>query len=98
MVDKIKSLLSKLLQVLPDNITNANIRVYYGAWLGITLLFLMFVCGWFYNLHETNKADLAVLVQFFGVFTAGATCYTILGRKIIDSDKDGISDDDEKVM
>lgn len=98
MTEKIKDALSKLLQIIPDNIANANIRTYYGAWLGIFLLFLMFVSGWIWNLYVTGKADLPVLVQFFGVFAAAVTFYTMLGRKIIDKDKDGVSDDDEGVV
>ena len=97
LIDKIKTALSKLLQVIPDNIANANIRTYYGAWLGIFLLFIMFVFGWIFNLYATGRADLPVIVQFFGVFSMAVTFYTVLGRKIIDKDKDGISDDDEVI-
>lgn len=96
MLTKIKNIFSSLLQAIPDNIKNANLRVYYGAWVGVLILFLMFVCGWLWNLHETNKADLQIIVQFFGVFTAAITFFSLLGRKVIDKNNDGISDDDEK--
>jgi hypothetical protein len=98
MVKKIKDILSSLLSILPDKIKNANLKIYYGALLGVFILFIMFVVGWCYNLKTTGKADLTVIVQFFGVFTTATVFYTMLGKKVVDKDKDGYSDDDENII
>ena len=100
MTEKIKTALSKLIEIFPSNLNNSNMRIYYGAVIGFVFLFVLFVVGWIDKWRVEGKADLPVMISFMTLYLGPYTLTFIstLARKTVDVDKDGVSDDDEGVV
>ena len=97
MVEKVKTALSKLIEIFPSNLNNSNMRIYYGAIIGFVFLSLLFIFGWLFNWRTEGKADLPILISFITLYLGPCTLAFIstMAKKTIDKDEDGISDDDE---
>ena len=97
MVEKVKTALSKLIEIFPSNLNNSNMRIYYGAIIGFVFLSLLFIFGWLFNWRVEGKADLPILISFITLYLGPCTLAFIstMAKKTVDKDKDGISDDDE---
>ena len=98
MTEKIKTALSKLIEIFPSNLNNSNMRIYYGAVIGFVFLFVLFIAGWIDKWRVEGKADLQVMISFMTLYLGPYTLTFIstLARKTVDKDGDGVSDDDEK--
>ena len=97
MVEKVKTALSKLIEIFPSNLNNSNMGIYYGAIIGFVFLSLLFITGWLFNWRVEGKADLPILISFITLYLGPCALAFIstMAKKTVDVDNDGISDDDE---
>ena len=98
MTEKIKTALSKLIDMFPSNLKKSNMRIYYGAIIGFVFLSLLFIAGWLFNWRVEGKADLPIMISFITLYLGPCALAFIstMAKKTVDKDGDGVSDDDEK--